>query len=121
MTSNSLQDPILLLPDPERFNHQTPFHKKGLIFLLETIVFKYKEAIVHPGECCVAAGQSIGEPSTQPTLNTFHNSGVVVNVTCGVPRIEEILRITNPKNLSLTIFLKHQDETDKDKAINYLI
>jgi DNA-directed RNA polymerase II subunit RPB1 len=34
--------------------------------------------------------------------------------------IEEILRITkNPKNPSLTIFLKHQDETDKDKAINY--
>jgi hypothetical protein len=70
----SLQDPILLLT-PKDLITKRRFHKKGLIFL-ETIVFKYKEAIVHPGECVgVVAGQSIGEPSTQPTLNTFHNSG----------------------------------------------
>ena len=53
----------------------------------------------------VVAGQSIGEPTTQLTLNTFHLSGVASksNVTRGVPRIEEILRLTkNPKNPSLT-------------------
>ena len=52
----------------------------------------------------VIAGQSIGEPTTQMTLNTFHLAGVgsKSNVTRGVPRIEELLRLTkNPKNLSL--------------------
>lgn len=54
--------------------------------------------------------------------DTFHLAGVASksNVTRGVPRIEEILRVTkNPKNPSLTIFLKPLDETDQDKAINY--
>ena len=47
------------------------FHRKALILLLETILLKYKEAIVHPGEMVgVIAGQSIGEPTTQLTLNS---------------------------------------------------
>ena len=47
------------------------FHRKGLILLLETIVLKYKQAIVSPGEMVgVIAGQSIGEPTTQLTLNS---------------------------------------------------
>ena len=54
--------------------------------------------------------------------DTFHLAGVASksNVTRGVPRIEEILRLTkNPKNPSLTIFLKHIDETDQEKATTY--
>jgi len=52
--------------------------------------------------------------------DTFHLAGVASksNVTRGVPRIEEILRLTkNPKNPSLTVHLKPLDEADKDKAI----
>ena len=53
------------------------FHRKGLNLLLETIGLKHREALVHPGEMVgVIAGQSIGEPTTQLTLNTFHLSGV---------------------------------------------
>ena len=96
------------------------FHRKALILLLETVVLKYKQAIVHPGEMVgVIAGQSIGEPTTQLTLNTFHLAGVASksNVTRGVPRIEEILRLTkNPKNPSLTVHLKSLDETERDRA-----
>jgi DNA-directed RNA polymerase II subunit RPB1 len=99
------------------------FHRKGLIMLLETITLKHKEALVHPGEMVgVIAGQSIGEPTTQLTLNTFHLAGVSSksNVTRGVPRIEEILRLTkNPKNPSLTVYLKPMDESDQDKATAY--
>jgi DNA-directed RNA polymerase II subunit RPB1 len=99
------------------------FHRKGLTLLLETIVLKYKQAIVHPGEMVgVIAGQSIGEPTTQLTLNTFHLSGVASksNVTRGVPRIEEILRLTeNPKNPSLTVHLKELDETEQDRASKF--
>jgi DNA-directed RNA polymerase II subunit RPB1 len=96
------------------------FHRAALVLLLETILLKYKQAIVHPGEMVgVIAGQSIGEPTTQLTLNTFHLSGVSSksNVTRGVPRIEEILRLTkNPKNPSLTVYMHDMDEHDKDKA-----
>jgi DNA-directed RNA polymerase II subunit RPB1 len=99
------------------------FHKAALVVLLENIVLKYKQSVVHPGEMVgIVAGQSIGEPTTQMTLNTFHMAGVgsKSNVTRGVPRIEELLRLTkNPKNPSLTIHLKSFDETDKDKAIKY--
>ena len=99
------------------------FHRKALIVLLDTIALKHREAIVHPGEMVgVIAGQSIGEPTTQLTLNTFHLSGVSSksNVTRGVPRIEEILRLTkNPKNPSLTVYLKSTDESDQDKATVY--
>jgi len=97
------------------------FNRKALTMLLETIELKYKQSIVHPGEMVgVIAGQSIGEPTTQLTLNTFHLAGVASksNVTRGVPRIEEILRLTkNPKNPSLTVHLKPLDESEKDKAI----
>jgi DNA-directed RNA polymerase II subunit RPB1 len=51
--------------------------------------------------------------------DTFHFAGVASksNVTRGVPRIEEILSLSdNPKNPSLTIYLKSEDETQKEKA-----
>jgi DNA-directed RNA polymerase II subunit RPB1 len=99
------------------------FHRRAIILLLETIVLKYKQSIVHPGEMVgVIAGQSIGEPTTQLTLNTFHLSGVASksNVTRGVPRIEEILRLTsNPKHPSLTVYLNPLHENDTDKAELY--
>ena len=38
--------------------------------------------------------QSIGEPSTQMTLNTFHFAGRgEMNVTLGIPRLREILMV----------------------------
>ena len=99
------------------------FHRAGLIMMLENVVLRYKQAIVHPGEMVgVIAGQSIGEPTTQLTLNTFHLAGVSSksNVTRGVPRIEEILRLTkNPKHPSLTVHLKQIDEAEQDKATKY--
>ena len=94
------------------------FNKKALTVLLETITLMYKRALVAPGEMVgMIAAQSIGEPTTQLTLNTFHSAGVASksNVTRGVPRIEEILSLSeNPKNPSLTIFMKKDEETDKE-------
>lgn len=96
------------------------FNKAALTLLLDTITINYKRAIVAPGEMVgMIAGQSIGEVSTQMTLNTFHFAGVASksNVTRGVPRIEEILSLSSDiKNPSLSIYLKPEDETQKDKA-----
>jgi DNA-directed RNA polymerase beta' subunit len=55
-------------------------------------------------------------------FDTFHLAGVASksNVTRGVPRIEEILRLTkNPKNPSLTVHLKPLDELVQDRAAQY--
>ena len=96
------------------------FNKSALTLLLDTITIDYKRAIVAPGEMVgMIAGQSIGEVSTQMTLNTFHFAGVASksNVTRGVPRIEEILSLSSDiKNPSLSIYLKPEEETQKDKA-----
>jgi DNA-directed RNA polymerase II subunit RPB1 len=96
------------------------FNQSALKLLLDTIAITYKRAIVTPGEMVgMIAGQSIGEVSTQMTLNTFHFAGVASksNVTRGVPRIEEILSLSSePKNPSLTIYMREEDETQKEKA-----
>lgn len=55
----------------------------------EIFALKYNRGMVEPGEAvgCTAA-QSIGEPSTQMTLNTFHLAGHGgVNLTLGIPRL----------------------------------
>ncbi|KAF2747026.1 DNA-directed RNA polymerase I subunit RPA1 [Sporormia fimetaria CBS 119925] len=60
---------------------------------------KYLRSIVEPGEAVgVVAGQSIGEPSTQMTLNTFHLAGhSAKNVTLGIPRLREIVMTASAK------------------------
>ena len=96
------------------------YNRKALTVLLETIIYNYKRSIVNPGDMVgMIAAQSIGEPTTQMTLNTFHFAGVASksNVTRGVPRIEEILSLSeNPKNPSMTVYLKDEDETERQKA-----
>ena len=54
--------------------------------------------------------------------DTFHLAGVSSksNVTRGVPRIEEILRLTeNPKRPSATVYMKPYEQHEKDRAANY--
>lgn len=50
---------------------------------------KYAHAAAVAGEAVgVLAAQSVGEPSTQMTLNTFHMAGRgEANVTLGIPRL----------------------------------
>jgi DNA-directed RNA polymerase II subunit RPB1 len=84
------------------------------------LVTKNWQAWVQPGELVgIIAAQSIGEPSTQMTLNTFHLAGVASksNVTRGVPRLKELLKVTqNPKATSLTIPLLPEYADNKTKA-----
>jgi DNA-directed RNA polymerase II subunit RPB1 len=96
------------------------FTESAFDTLCETLVAKNWQAWVQPGEQVgIIAAQSIGEPSTQMTLNTFHLAGVASksNVTRGVPRLEELLKVTqNPKATSLTIPLKKEYMNSKAKA-----
>jgi len=88
--------------------------------LCQVLVTKNWQAWAQPGEYVgIIAAQSIGEPSTQMTLNTFHLAGVASksNVTRGVPRLKELLKVTqNPKAVSLTIPLRPEYSHSNEKA-----
>lgn len=60
--------------------------------------------------------QSMGEPATQMTLNTFHMAGVASkNVTLGVPRLKEVINVAKTiKTPSLRIILQEQYRKAKD-------
>ena len=51
----------------------------------------------------IIAAQSIGEPGTQLTMRTFHTGGVAsaVDITQGLPRVEEIFEARKPKGEAL--------------------
>ena len=77
--------------------------------IMEATYEEYSNARVVPGESVgLISAESIGEPGTQMTLNTFHFAGVAeMNVTLGLPRIIEILdgrkELDNPM---MEIYLK---------------
>jgi DNA-directed RNA polymerase I subunit RPA1 len=81
----------------------------------------YLKSMAHPGENVgTIAAQSIGEPSTQMTLNTFHLAGHgAANVTLGIPRLREII-MTASQNMStpmMTVPLKEGIPQEKAKDI----
>ena len=61
--------------------------------IIEKATEEYSRITIDAGEAVgIIAAESIGEPGTQMTLNTFHFAGVAeMNVTMGLPRIIEIL------------------------------
>ncbi|HLD05822.1 MAG TPA: DNA-directed RNA polymerase subunit A'' [Candidatus Nanoarchaeia archaeon] len=60
---------------------------------MEAVYHEYLKTLTEPGESVgMITAESIGEPGTQMTLNTFHFAGVSeMNVTTGLPRLIEIL------------------------------
>jgi len=75
------------------FTHR--FNTQSFDQLITNIKETFRLAIVHPGEMVGSvAANSIGEPATQMTLNTFHNAGISSkNVTLGVPRLKEVINV----------------------------
>ncbi|MBU1199749.1 MAG: DNA-directed RNA polymerase subunit A'' [Nanoarchaeota archaeon] len=61
--------------------------------IADRVYEEYRSSLAEPGECVgLVTAESIGEPGTQMTLNTFHFAGVSeMNVTTGLPRLIEIL------------------------------
>ncbi|KAF9544636.1 beta and beta-prime subunits of DNA dependent RNA-polymerase, partial [Agrocybe pediades] len=99
------------------------FHltREAFDWVLGEIETKFNQSIAHPGEMCgTLAAQSIGEPATQMTLNTFHYAGVSSkNVTLGVPRLKEIINVaTNIKTPSLTVYLDAEKSRSSALAKN---
>lgn len=88
----------------------------------ETLMnMKYLKSVVDPGEAVgIVAGQSIGEPSTQMTLNTFHLAGhSAKNVTLGIPRLREIVMTASANIMTPTMTLILNEEIPKDQASRF--
>lgn len=79
---------------------------------------KYMKSVVDPGEAVgIVAGQSIGEPSTQMTLNTFHLAGhSAKNVTLGIPRLREIVMTASAQIMTPTMTLVLNEEMPKEHS-----
>ncbi|KAB1201777.1 DNA-directed RNA polymerase II subunit 1 [Morella rubra] len=95
--------------------------REAFEWVIGEIESRFLQSLVAPGEMigCVAA-QSIGEPATQMTLNTFHYAGVSAkNVTLGVPRLREIINVAKRiKTPSLSVYLKPEVCKTKERAKN---
>ena len=87
--------------------------------IIGAVESRFIAAHAAPGEMVgVLAAQSIGEPATQMTLNTFHFTGVSAkNVTLGVPRLKEILNVSqNIRTPSMSVFQLPENTGDKEAA-----
>ena len=80
-----------------------------------TIILHIRKSLsrlIQPGEMVgIVAAQSIGEPSTQITLNTFHSAGISAQGTgsLGLPRLKELMSVT--KNISTPFtYIKFLDD-----------
>ena len=80
---------------------------------------RYLESRVDPLEPVgTVSAQSIGEPGTQMTMNTFHYAGVAeIDVTQGLPRLIELVDARKtPDTPMMTVYLDGEYATDREKA-----
>ena len=64
------------------------------------------------------SAQSIGEPGTQLTMNTFHFAGVAeIDVTQGLPRLIELVDARKtPDTPTMHVYLDDEHATEREKA-----
>ena len=93
--------------------------KSQLEQIIKEVVNSYEFAQIDPGSAVgTVAAQSIGEPGTQMTLQTFHYSGVAeMSVLRGLPRLIEILDARkNPSTPTMIIYMDEFAEKNEDLA-----
>ncbi|MBD3248678.1 DNA-directed RNA polymerase subunit A'' [Candidatus Woesearchaeota archaeon] len=107
--------PLSLLEEVKEKTKDMPEARVNKI--LKEVHKEYRKAKVQAGESVgLVSAESLGEPGTQMTLNTFHFAGVAeMNVTVGLPRIIEILdgrkKIKTPM---MEVYLKPPYNKGKD-------
>jgi len=83
----------------------------------ENIQERYRQMQYEPGEAIgMIAAQSLAEPATQLTMETYHAAGAAqVSLTAGLPRLEEIVDARrNPKTPAMDVYL--QDEYNNEEG-----
>ncbi len=88
--------------------------------LIKLVISEYYKAVVDPCEAIgIVTAQSIGEPSTQMVLRSFHFAGIrEFSMALGLPRMIEIVDARRkPLRPTMTIYLKGEYARDANKAL----
>ncbi len=109
---------------PKKCIFDYKFNRLAFDYVVNQIKQRFYDSIAHPSDMVgVVAAQSLGEPCTQLTLNTFHLSGVASasKAVRGVPRIKELISVSkNIKTPSMSIYLKNDIASDDKKSTEVL-
>ncbi|OAQ53350.1 DNA-directed RNA polymerase subunit A'' [Natrinema mahii] len=87
--------------------------------LAKAVEARYLDTRVDPLDPVgTVSAQSIGEPGTQLTMNTFHYAGVAeIDVTQGLPRLIELVDARKtPDTPMMTVYLEGEYATEREKA-----
>lgn len=83
----------------------------------EKLEERYEQMQYEPGESIgIVAAQSIAEPATQLTMETYHQAGgAQVSLTAGLPRLIEIVDARRePKTPAMDVYLKEEYNSKED-------
>lgn len=83
----------------------------------QTLQERYEQMQYEPGESIgIIAAQSISEPATQLTMETYHQAGgAQVSLTAGLPRLIEIVDARRePKTPAMDVYLKEEYNSKED-------
>ena len=87
--------------------------------IVEAVEAEYLDTRVDPLDPVgTVSAQSIGEPGTQMTMNTFHYAGVAeIDVTQGLPRLIELVDARKtPDTPMMTVYLDDEYATERERA-----
>ncbi|MDY6770359.1 MAG: DNA-directed RNA polymerase subunit A'' [Candidatus Nanohaloarchaea archaeon] len=83
----------------------------------EQLKERYRDMLFEPGEAIgIVGAQSISEPATQMTMETYHSAGAAkVSITQGLPRMIEVVNARrNPKTPVMNIYLHDEYQSRED-------
>jgi DNA-directed RNA polymerase subunit A" len=87
--------------------------------IVDATVAQYRDTRVDPLDPVgTVSAQSIGEPGTQMTMNTFHYAGVAeIDVTQGLPRLIELVDARKePDTPMMTVYLEDEYAESRERA-----
>jgi DNA-directed RNA polymerase II subunit RPB1 len=86
--------------------------------LKNNVIDNYYKSQIQPGQMVgVDSATSLGEPTTQMTLNSFHSAGkTCAAVTTGVPRFRELLDASKQQKHTLITFTLNTEPKDINEA-----
>ncbi|MFP4631838.1 MAG: DNA-directed RNA polymerase subunit A'' [Halobacteriales archaeon] len=126
MSSEALEERLEDSELPERLREEVRevVEERGLddekaSAVVDAVFERYESTRIDPLEPVgTVSAQSIGEPGTQMTMNTFHYAGVAeIDVTQGLPRLIEIVDARKtPDTPMMTVYLDEDHASDRDSA-----
>ncbi len=93
--------------------------REQLADLTRILVNEYYKMLIDPGEAIgIVTAQSVGEPSTQMILRSFHFAGLrEFSMALGLPRMIELVDARRkPSVPMMTIYLDEEHRSDPNKA-----